>query len=37
LTAGLEALRASLFAQKLRTPQPASPKRLDKARAQVES
>jgi ATP-dependent helicase HrpA len=33
----LEELRVSLFAQELRTPQPVSPKRLDKAWAQMES
>ena len=33
----LEELRVSLFAQELRTPQPVSPKRLDKAWAQLES
>ncbi|MBA4178013.1 MAG: ATP-dependent RNA helicase HrpA [Leptothrix sp. (in: Bacteria)] len=33
----LEELRVSLFAQELRTPQPVSSKRLDKAWAQVES
>jgi ATP-dependent helicase HrpA len=32
----LEELRISLFAQELRTPQPVSPKRLDKAWAQLE-
>jgi len=32
----LEELRVSLFAQELRTPQPVSPKRLDKAWAQME-
>ncbi|MDP1899651.1 MAG: ATP-dependent RNA helicase HrpA [Rubrivivax sp.] len=32
----LEELRVSLFAQELRTPQPVSPKRLDKAWAQLE-
>jgi len=33
----LEELRVSLFAQELRTPQPVSSKRLDKAWAQIES
>jgi ATP-dependent helicase HrpA len=33
----LEELRVSLFAQELRTPQPVSPKRLDKAWAQLDS
>ena len=33
----LEELRVSLFAQELRTPQPVSTKRLDKAWAQLES
>jgi ATP-dependent helicase HrpA len=33
----LEELRVSLFAQELRTPQPVSPKRLDKAWAQLET
>jgi ATP-dependent helicase HrpA len=33
----LEELRVSLFAQELRTPQPVSPKRLDKAWAQLEA
>jgi ATP-dependent helicase HrpA len=33
----LEELRVSLFAQELRTPQPVSAKRLDKAWAQIES
>jgi ATP-dependent helicase HrpA len=33
----LEELRVSLFAQELRTPQPVSSKRLDKAWSQIES
>jgi ATP-dependent helicase HrpA len=33
----LEELRVSLFAQELRTPQPVSVKRLDKAWAQLSS
>ncbi len=33
----LEELRVSLFAQELRTPQPVSPKRLDKAWAQMQA
>jgi ATP-dependent helicase HrpA len=33
----LEELRVSLFAQELRTPQPVSVKRLDKAWAQVDA
>ena len=33
----LEELRVSLFAQELRTPQPVSAKRLDKAWAQLSS
>ena len=33
----LEELRVSLFAQELRTPQPVSVKRLDKAWSQIES